>query len=329
VSILYTRGLPDPDLVVRTSGEMRLSNFLLWQLAYAEIYVTQTLWPDFRGVQLLEGIEEFQKRERRYGGLGEDHEHAPSARTPRRSVDQARCYGGCSHSSCSFPGTEGSTVCDGDRGRGGGAAGGRGIHKLAALYGVQPLWRRHTAMSCSSSLRHCRFTNRVPLVETTAMIYGLALAVAVAPFVFLTIAVRRAELASGYPAAAASVFAFTYIAIPMALLVQIRQQPAGAILVIYTLLVVWAGDIFAYFVGKAIGRHRMSPEISPKKTWEGAVASVLASVVVGTLWFSTQRGSAPGSSSRADRAADGMFGLQQPSLGVIVALSAIVILRRS
>ena len=66
---LYTRNLPDPDLVVRTSGEMRLSNFLLWQLAYAEIYVTPTLWPDFRGTHLLEGIAEYQKRERRYGGL--------------------------------------------------------------------------------------------------------------------------------------------------------------------------------------------------------------------------------------------------------------------
>ena len=66
---LYTRHLPDPDLVVRTSGEMRLSNFLLWQLAYAEIYVTSTLWPEFRGVHLLEGIAEYQKRERRYGGL--------------------------------------------------------------------------------------------------------------------------------------------------------------------------------------------------------------------------------------------------------------------
>jgi len=66
---LYTRNLPDPDLVVRTSGEMRLSNFLLWQLAYAEIWVTPTLWPDFRGLHLLEGIAEFQKRERRYGGL--------------------------------------------------------------------------------------------------------------------------------------------------------------------------------------------------------------------------------------------------------------------
>jgi undecaprenyl diphosphate synthase len=83
---LYTRGLPDPDLVIRTSGEMRLSNFLLWQLAYAEIYVTQTLWPDFRGVHLLEGIEEYQKRERRYGGLGQDG-HAPASKSQRALVD--------------------------------------------------------------------------------------------------------------------------------------------------------------------------------------------------------------------------------------------------
>ena len=74
---LYTSGLPDPDLVVRTSGEMRLSNFLLWQLAYAEIYVTQTLWPDFRGCNLLEAIAEYQKRERRYGGLVANH-HEPA-----------------------------------------------------------------------------------------------------------------------------------------------------------------------------------------------------------------------------------------------------------
>ena len=68
---LYTSHLPDPDLVIRTSGEMRLSNFLLWQLAYAEIYVTPTLWPEFRGVHLLEGIADYQKRDRRYGGLNE------------------------------------------------------------------------------------------------------------------------------------------------------------------------------------------------------------------------------------------------------------------
>ncbi len=66
---LYTAGLPDPDLLIRTSGEMRVSNFLLWQIAYAEIYVTETLWPDFCRAQLLEALLDFQKRERRYGGL--------------------------------------------------------------------------------------------------------------------------------------------------------------------------------------------------------------------------------------------------------------------
>ncbi len=67
---LYTRGLPDPDLLIRTSGELRLSNFLLWQVAYAEIWVTETLWPDFTQKDLFQAIIEFQKRERRYGGLG-------------------------------------------------------------------------------------------------------------------------------------------------------------------------------------------------------------------------------------------------------------------
>jgi undecaprenyl diphosphate synthase len=66
---LYTAGLPDPDLLIRTSGEMRVSNFLLWQIAYAEIYVTETLWPDFSRARLLEALIDFQGRERRYGGL--------------------------------------------------------------------------------------------------------------------------------------------------------------------------------------------------------------------------------------------------------------------
>ena len=198
--------------------------------------------------------------------------------------------------------------------------------KLAAQYGVQPLWSPTYGFIVLFFLFViAASSNRVPLVETTAMIYGLALAAALAPFVFLTIAMRRSDLRNGYPSAAASSFAFAYIAIPMALLVQIRQQPAGAILVIYTLLVVWAGDIFAYFVGKAVGRHRMSPEISPKKTWEGAIASVAASVVVGTLWFQhAARISTWLLQSGLIERRDGMFGLQQPSLAVIVVLSAIV-----
>jgi undecaprenyl diphosphate synthase len=66
---LYTAGQPDPDLLIRTSGEMRVSNFLLWQIAYSEIWVTETLWPDFRRRHLLEAIVAYQKRDRRYGGI--------------------------------------------------------------------------------------------------------------------------------------------------------------------------------------------------------------------------------------------------------------------
>jgi len=66
---LYTAESPDPDLLIRTSGEMRISNFLLWQIAYAELYVTETLWPDFTRTDLLQAVLEYQKRDRRYGGL--------------------------------------------------------------------------------------------------------------------------------------------------------------------------------------------------------------------------------------------------------------------
>jgi undecaprenyl diphosphate synthase len=66
---LYTAGQPDPDLLIRTSGELRISNFLLWQIAYAEIWVTDVLWPDFRRRHLLQAIADYQKRERRYGGI--------------------------------------------------------------------------------------------------------------------------------------------------------------------------------------------------------------------------------------------------------------------
>jgi len=69
---LYTAHMPDPDLLIRTSGELRISNFLLWQIAYTEIFVTERYWPDFRGIHLLEAIAAFQRRERRYGGIGED-----------------------------------------------------------------------------------------------------------------------------------------------------------------------------------------------------------------------------------------------------------------
>ncbi len=79
---LYTAHMPDPDLVIRTSGEQRISNFLLWQIAYAEIFVTDRLWPDFRGLHLLEAIQNFQQRERRFGGLGEGTDELIEGKEP-------------------------------------------------------------------------------------------------------------------------------------------------------------------------------------------------------------------------------------------------------
>ncbi|MEE9231654.1 MAG: isoprenyl transferase [Acidobacteriota bacterium] len=81
---LYTSGQPDPDLLIRTSGEFRISNFLLWQIAYSEIWVTETLWPDFRRGELLRAIADFQKRQRRYGGL--EVEATPVTSSPEQRI---------------------------------------------------------------------------------------------------------------------------------------------------------------------------------------------------------------------------------------------------
>ena len=90
---LYTAGLPDPDLLIRTSGEMRVSNFLLWQIAYAEIYVTETLWPDFNRARFFEALIDYQKRERRYGGLSS----AASAGDGQRETVGAGAHGRTRH----------------------------------------------------------------------------------------------------------------------------------------------------------------------------------------------------------------------------------------
>jgi undecaprenyl diphosphate synthase len=83
---LYTAHMPDPDLIIRTSGEQRISNFLLWQIAYAEIFVTDRLWPDFRGIHLLEALADYQRRERRFGGLGEATDEAVAILQPAEEV---------------------------------------------------------------------------------------------------------------------------------------------------------------------------------------------------------------------------------------------------
>jgi undecaprenyl diphosphate synthase len=89
-SHLYTAGIPDPDLLIRTSGEMRVSNFLLWQIAYAELYVTATLWPDFTRADLLRAVLDYQRRDRRFGGLASSRE---LLRTDETAVTGAEALG--------------------------------------------------------------------------------------------------------------------------------------------------------------------------------------------------------------------------------------------
>ena len=196
--------------------------------------------------------------------------------------------------------------------------------KLTESYGAQPMPLPTYSLTALFFLV-IGIVGDAPLLSTGQFLVMLGFAAAIAPFVFLTRAMRREDLRSGYPAAAASVFAFTYIALPMGMLVQLRQQWAGAFYLLYLLIVVWAGDIFAYFVGKSIGRHLMAPRISPKKTWEGAAASLVASVAVGWLLF---RYALPLSSAllRAGliQRRDGLFGLEQPAMGPIILLTIVL-----
>jgi phosphatidate cytidylyltransferase len=194
--------------------------------------------------------------------------------------------------------------------------------KLTESYGVQPIaWPTHLFAGLFF-LMLAVSGGETPLVSMGRFLVTLGFAAAIAPFIFLTRAMRNEDLRSGYPAAAASVFAFTYIALPMAMLVQVRQLAAGAFLLLYLLLVVWAGDTFAYFVGKSMGRHLMSPRISPKKTWEGAIASVIASVGVGWLLFShAERISSALLRWGLIERRDGIFSLEQAAMGPVVLLT--------
>ena len=198
--------------------------------------------------------------------------------------------------------------------------------KLTESYGVRPLRiLTYIFVAIFFVLLAFNIGNEKPLLSTAVFVYCLGFAAAIAPFIFLTRAMRDEPLSTGYPAAAASVFAFTYIALPMGMLVQLRQQWAGAFYLLYLLLVVWAGDIFAYFIGKSMGRHLMAPRISPKKTWEGGAASVIASVAVGWLLFNY---ALPISSALLRvgliQRRDGLFGLEQPSMGPIIVLTIVL-----
>jgi phosphatidate cytidylyltransferase len=195
--------------------------------------------------------------------------------------------------------------------------------KLVESYGVHPLrLPTYIFVGVFYLFLTASAAGETPQVSGLKFLIGAGFACAIAPFIFLTVAMRRAQMSGAYPAAAASAFAFAYIAVPLGMLVQLRQQWAGAFWILYLLLAVWAGDIFAYFVGRSLGRHLMAPRISPKKTWEGAAASLLASLAIGVLLFNH----ALAISSFLLRVGlierrDGMFGLEKPDLWPIIGLT--------
>jgi phosphatidate cytidylyltransferase len=157
--------------------------------------------------------------------------------------------------------------------------------KLAEGYNIRPLYKPTYVFVALFFLLIAISpeASSTPALSTSGFAFVAVCFAGFAPFIFLAIAMRRDELSSSFPAAMVAAFGFAYIALPMASLVQLREQWQGSFFLLYLLLLVWAGDIFAYFIGKSLGTHRMSPRVSPKKTWEGAVASVVASVAVGML----------------------------------------------
>jgi len=198
--------------------------------------------------------------------------------------------------------------------------------KLAEAYGIRPFrWPTYLFVAAFFLFLALNPGNAKPLLSTAIFIYTVGFAAGIAPFVFLTIGMRHLNLSAAFPAAMVSVFAFCYVALPLGLLVQLREQWSGAFLLLYLLLLVWAGDIFAYFVGKSLGRHLMSPRISPKKTWEGALASLLASLVVGMLLYNY---ALPISTALLNahliQVRDGFFALQKPPLWPTLLLSAAI-----
>ena len=202
----------------------------------------------------------------------------------------------------------------------------RELLQLTESYGVMPYYRAtYVAVASVFGLLAIDAGQQKPLLSTGIFLYSAGFLACVMPFVFLVLAMRRQDLRTAYPSAAASSFTFVYAALPLAFLVQLRQQPSGAIFIVYLLLVVWSGDIFAYFVGRSIGRHLLAPRISPKKTWEGAFASVAASVLIGTafLHYSVEISTWLLNMGLIERR-DGIFGLEKPALWPVVVLSVVL-----
>jgi phosphatidate cytidylyltransferase len=198
--------------------------------------------------------------------------------------------------------------------------------KISEAYKVRPFhWPTYIFVGLFFLFLAVNSGQATPLLSTAMFAGSVGFVAALAPFVFLVIGMRRVDLSGAFPAAMTSAFAFAYVALPLGFLVQLREQASGAFLILYLLLLVWAGDIFAYFVGRSLGRHLMSPRISPRKTWEGALASLIASLAVGMLLY---KYALPISSTLLNahliERKDGLFALEKAPVWPILLLSAVI-----
>ncbi len=144
----------------------------------------------------------------------------------------------------------------------------------------------------------CVFLVTFSLGEMSANNYGLSISLTVAsfgaaalllliasPFLLLVAGMRRAEMSRSLPDAATSFLLIPYVALALASMVLVRSYPNGALFLLFTMLLVWTGDTAAYYVGRAFGKHKLAPRISPGKTWEGTIASTVSAVLVALLLF--------------------------------------------
>ena len=259
---LYTAGLPDPDLLIRTCGEMRVSNFLLWQIAYAEIWVTDTLWPDFRAPHLLEAVLDYQKRERRYGGVKASRV-AGGSRDPRSERGGAAGRGGQPGVVCSAAGA----------GRARRRRRCRRIHRARAAR--RGAWRPRAALPgvIITAAPPCWPRVAWPGVPLQPVLVASVVAAAA-----MAIAGgrpdrrpdrRRGDAGGGAALSGASTGGAAGI-----------RWTDGREAAVLLVLVVVASDTLHYYAGRALGRRKLAPVISPKKTVEGAVGGFVGATLV-------------------------------------------------
>jgi hypothetical protein len=273
----YTSPLPPPDLLIRTSGEMRLSNFLLWQIAYAELYVTETLWPDFSRAHLLTAVLEYQKRDRRYGGLSA----APlnGARLRRFRRNDRRCRP-------DEAGPHGAGPVSADH------LGGPLVPALDRAT-RSPRWWRCCAFTSTPASRRRTFPSRARLSARSATARdclfwccpatAVLLTVVAVALIALSLALRADDLRAGILRAAFLLLGVVYVFGCWRFAPLLAAQNRYWLL--YALVLNWIGDIGAYYVGRAVGRHKLAPIVSPGKSWEGSAASLAASLIFGFFFL--------------------------------------------